>query len=43
MKVVLSVTLTRLYCLVGGFHMSTNTLVKNVSPVFLFLPLFHWI
>jgi len=34
MKVVHSVTLLRLYCMLGGFHMSTDTLVKNVLLIF---------
>jgi len=41
MKVVRSVTLSRLYCMLGDFHMFTDTLVKNVLLIFLFPPLFH--
>ena len=33
MKVVLSAT-SRLYCVVGDFHMSNDTLVQNVLAVF---------
>jgi len=40
--VVLSATLSCLYCVLGDFHMSTDTLVQNVLLVFLFLPLLHW-
>jgi len=34
MQVVLSVTLSRLYCVLGDFHVSTNTLMKNFLLVF---------
>jgi len=30
MQVVLSVTLSSLYCMLGNFHMSTDILVQNV-------------
>jgi len=35
MKVVLSAT-SRLYCVVGDFHMSNDTLVQNFLAVFYF-------
>jgi len=31
-----------IYCLLGDFHESTDTLVQNLFLVFWFLPLFHW-
>jgi len=34
MQVVLGVTLSRLYCVLGDFHVSTNTLVKKLLLVF---------
>jgi len=33
--------LSRLYCMLEDFHMSTDTLVENVLLVFRFLPLFQ--
>jgi len=40
--VELSATLSRLYCVLGDDHTSTNTLVQNFLLLFLFLRLFHW-
>jgi len=40
--VVLSATLSLLYCVRGGFNMFTDNLVQNYLLVFFFLPLFHW-
>jgi len=34
MQVLLIVTLSRLYCVLGDFHMSTDTLVQNVLLAF---------
>jgi len=34
MQVVLSIILSRLYCVLGGFHMSTDAVVQNVLLVF---------
>jgi len=42
MQVVLNATISRLYCVLGDFHMSTDTLLQNFLLVFLFLLLFHW-
>jgi len=41
-QLFLSATLSRLYCVLGDFHMSTDTLVQNVLLVFWFLPFFPW-
>jgi len=38
MEMILTATLSRLYCVLGDCHTSTVTLVR----VFWFLPLFHW-
>jgi len=42
LQVILS--LSRLYCVLGDFRMSTDTLVQSFLLVFRFLPLFrcHW-
>ena len=42
MQVVRSATLSRLYRMLGDFHMSPYTLVQKILKVFRFLPLFHW-
>jgi len=42
MQVILSATLSRLYRVLGDFHMSTDFLAQNFLLVFWFLPLFHW-
>jgi len=34
MQVILSATLSRLYCVLRDFHMSTENLVQNYSLVF---------
>jgi len=41
MEVVLSVTLSHLYRVLGDFHGSTDTLVQNLLLFFLFLCLIH--
>jgi len=41
MQVVLSATLSHLHCVLGDFHISTDTLVRNFPQVFWFLPLFQ--
>jgi len=42
MQVVLIAALSRLYRMLGEFHVSTDTLVQNVLLVFWCLPLIHW-
>jgi len=42
MQVVLSATLSRLYCVLGDFLMSTDTLVQNVLLVFDFYICSMW-
>jgi len=37
MQAVLSATLSRLYCVFGDFHVSTDTLMQNFLLVFWFL------
>jgi len=39
---VLSVSLSHKYRVLGDFHVFTDTLVQNLSFVFWFLPLIHW-
>jgi len=41
-QVVLSATLSRLYCVLGDFHVSIDTLVQNFSRAFWFVSLFYW-
>jgi len=42
MQVILSATLSRLYRVLGDFHMSSDFLGQTFYLVFWFLPLFHW-